>query len=143
MVSSNIVSQFQGPPMPPFAGGDRKITIRGPLYDVGNLLKNIREIGISPWTRKCRSDVNNLAFDEEDLRLLLEQTLLNGGYIDSEWCQQSSKENSPWAACDAYKLERQESFPKANGVMNVQYFLKFSLAKTGNMILTISCHVSS
>ncbi|WP_173865186.1 hypothetical protein [Thiohalocapsa sp. ML1] len=141
MVNRTIVSRFAGD-LPLAEGAPRKIP-GGPLYpaaEVLALLEREREQGIQPWTRKCKSDAQRFGLDLHDLCVLLEQALRSGRFRDSEWCQQGS--DGPWAACDAYQLLRQEWIENAHKHMTVEYYLKFALARTGRVLLLVSCHLS-
>jgi hypothetical protein len=115
----------------------------GPLYpaaEVLALLEQEREQGIQLWTRKCTSDAQRLGLDLEDLRALLEQALGSGHFKGSEGCRQGA--NGPWAACDAYQLLRNEWIDNAHKDMTVEYYLKFAVARTGRVLLLVSCHLS-
>ncbi len=59
-------------------------------------------------------------------------------YIDSEWCTNGF---GVWAACDAYEVQRREWVKTANKEMNMVYFVKFAIGKTGALVLVVSCHV--
>ena len=45
------------------------------------------------------------------------------------------------AACDAYSICRLEVIPATGKAIPVEYFLKFSIGKAGNLVLLVSCHV--
>lgn len=141
MVNNRIVSRFDGDHPPP-EGASRKIP-DGPLYpadEVLALLAQECEPSIQLWTRKCTSDAQRLGLDLDDLRALLEQALHSGRFKGSEWCRQGS--NGPWAACDAYELLRKEWIENAHKYMTVEYYLKFAVARTGRVLLLVSCHLS-
>ena len=140
MVSAKIVSRFTG--VLPEAGADRTIP-GGPLYpqdEVLTLLKNGDGV-IRAWTRNCAADVQQLAFDSDDLVLLITEAVTRGRFSGSEWCQQ--KPSGPWAACDAYALTRGEWVAAARKKLAVNYYCKFALGKTGTILLLVSCHLSS
>lgn len=139
MVNSTIVSQFQGPPNPPKGGGSRKIP-GGPLYPVAQVVVLLESADIRLWTKKCIQDAQKLAFDTDDIKQLMQSAFTEGRYIDSEWTVQSSRAGAPWAACDAYSYQRDEWIANAGRNMKVEYYLKFSIAKSGKVILTVSCH---
>ena len=128
-------------PQPPPADEvvDRKID-GGPLYaaaDVRVLLAR-GENAITAWTRKCVVDLEKLALDLSDALVLIEDALDQGRYHSSEWCAQ--KPNGPWAACDAYVLRRSEWISAAHKEMQVEYYIKFAIGKTGKLLLLVSCH---
>jgi hypothetical protein len=59
-------------------------------------------------------------------------------YIDSEWCTNGF---GVWAGCDAYEVQRRDWVKTANKEMNMVYFVKFAIGKTGALVLIVSCHV--
>jgi hypothetical protein len=134
MVSFKIISEYSGGPDP----GDRvKIGIV-PLYP----LDRVRALASDPkqvrlWTRKIAKDVLNLNWSEVDVAELLAE-LQPHQYIDSEWCTNGS---GAWAACDAYAVQRREWVSTVNKEMNMEYFVKFAIGKTGALVLVVSCHV--
>lgn len=135
MVTFFIVSQYSG--TVPAAGASRKIA-EGPLYE----LAKIHEIASAAyslrfWTRGSEQKARDLDVDTEDVaQWLLELTPQN--YRDSEWCT----DGRAWAACDAYLLRRSEWIPAARKHMPVDYFLKFAIARSGALVLMVSCHMS-
>jgi hypothetical protein len=93
---------------------------------------------LSLWTRKCQQDVHKL-FDSDLERVAeLIQALRKDGYIDSEWCENGK---GAWAACDAYRVRRLETIPVTGKSMTVEYFVKFAVSKTGQLVLLVSCHL--
>ena len=134
MVSFKIISEYSGGPDP----GDRvKIGIV-PLYP----LDRVRVLASDPkqvrlWTRKIAKDVRNMVWSEVDVAELLAE-LQPHQYIDSEWCTNGS---GAWAACDAYAVQRREWVSTVNKEMNMEYFVKFAIGKTGALVLVVSCHV--
>ncbi|HEU4344422.1 MAG TPA: hypothetical protein VFU31_22945 [Candidatus Binatia bacterium] len=141
MVSDKIVSRYAGK-LPESANSDRGIP-HGPLYPVAEvlgLLENSVNPNIQVWTRKCAADVQKLALDADDLVDLLKEAVLGNHFIGSEWCRQNP--NGPWAACDAYALSRQEWVAVAHKEIRMEYYLKFSVGKTGKILLLASCHLS-
>ena len=60
-------------------------------------------------------------------------------YRDSEWCTNG---RNALAACDAYALRRVEWVAAAGKEMGVEYFVKFAVGKTGQLVLLVSCHLS-
>lgn len=134
MVSFKIISEYSGGPDP----GDRvKIGIE-PLYS----LERVRALAndhkqVRLWTRKTAKDVLNLVWSEVDVAELLVE-LQPHQYIDSEWCTNGY---GVWAACDAYAVRRREWVSTVNKEMNMEYFVKFAIGKTGALVLVVSCHV--
>ncbi|MCF7990496.1 MAG: hypothetical protein K9M02_08645 [Thiohalocapsa sp.] len=115
----------------------------GPLYPVDEvlaLLKGAQGQAINLWTRKCILDAQKYGLDLQDLAVLLEEAVQHGRFRGSEWCVQ--KPRGPWAACDAYQLFRSEWIANARRSMRVEYYLKFSMAQTGQLLLLVSCHLS-
>ncbi|HHF3183988.1 TPA: hypothetical protein ACVOYQ_001460 [Vibrio alginolyticus] len=79
-------------------------------------------------------------FDQDDITELTQYAIRFGQYIDSEWCQ--SKADGPWAACDAYRFIRKEWNDNAFKELNVAYYIKVAIGKTGKVLLLVSCHPS-
>ena len=135
------ISAYEG--LPPAEVGSGRSRIRsGPLYEVTDVLAILAQGDnkTNLWTRKCIHDVERLAFDLVDVRELLKQALLTGEYINSEWCVQ--KPTGPWAACDSYRLYRDEWNDHAYRDMRYEYYVKFAIGKTGKLLLLVSCHLS-
>ena len=135
------VSAYQGQPPANSAGG-RTYIPGGPLYlpkDVLALL-DIGESHTILWTRKCTNDVGGLAYDIREVQVLLKEAITRGRYVNSEWCVQ--KPTGPWAACDAYRLSRDEWIDRAHKKMRIEYYVKFAIGKTGKVLLLVSCHLS-
>lgn len=138
MVTTKIVSRFQGPPNP---SGDNRSIPYGPLYPADEVLRLLEGKGhdaIHLWTRKGIADQQKYGHDSETILELLELALTRGCFLGSQWCQQ--RENGPWAACDAYSFWRDEWMPVAHKSLSVEYYLKFALNKTGIVLLVVSCH---
>lgn len=143
MVNNLNLSRYMASEPPSDAKGVRTIT-GGPIYNHDEVLSIINgfenaQDSFRLWTKKCQSDVRNLSFDFEDIEELLRQVLAKGVYKSSEWCQQN--ENGNWAACDAYALQRYEWNVHAHKELLVEYYLKFAIAKSGKILLVVSCHI--
>lgn len=137
------VSAYQGSPPNSATVKDQRIYIEGgPLYPVDDVLALLAagDGQTLLWTRKCKNDVAQLTFEIADLRELLRQGLTKAQYLNSEWCVQ--KPTGPWAACDSYRLRRNEWIKHAHREMCIEYYVKFAIAKTGRLLLLVSCHTS-
>lgn len=133
MVNFLVVSEYSGGPTP----GDRVKIGGGPLYLLDRIQALVSESErVVLWTTKCRRDVPNLGWDENDVAGLI-RSLTPGDYKDSEWCDNGK---GAWAACDAYTIRRREWVEAAHKEMTVEYFLKFAIGKTGALVLMVSCH---
>lgn len=135
MVNCIIVSEYGEERDEPW--GRKKIP-GGPLYDLGriqHLCVDTKKLIL--WTRKCASDVQGLALEVTGVAALIAE-LGPDCYIDSEWCQS----RKAWAACDAYRLARWEEVEHAGKRMKMEYFLKFAIGRTGQVLLVASCHLS-
>ena len=132
------VSAYAG--MPPGEGEPLEIQ-GGPIYEPGAILAILGKGSPSAhaWTRKCIQDVQQLGFDDADLCTLLADAINKGRYSKSMWCVQ--KPTGPWAACDAYLLERREWNNYAHKELSIEYYVKFAIAKSGQVLLIISCHL--
>lgn len=141
MVNNVNVSRFDGL-APTVAGADRKIP-GGPLYSPDEVLTLLNDKGVSgltAWTRKCRDDLQKLAWDLDDVLELLCTCLKGGRFRGAEWCVE--KEGGPWAACDAYSIYKREWIKAAHKEMDIEYYIKFAIGKTGQLLLLVSCHNS-
>lgn len=135
------VSAYQG--QPPLDVGDKRIYIAdGPLYPVAEVLQllDAGDNKTTLWTRKCIQDVARLGYEIADVRQLLRQAITEGDYLNSEWCVQ--RPTGPWAACDGYRLLRREWVEYAHKEMRFEYYVKFAVGKTGQLLLLVSCHMS-
>lgn len=140
MVNNMIVSRYAEAPQN-FQANNRAIH-GGPLYAGEEVLALIRDVEgqpIIPWTRKCIEDIQNLVLSELDLNELIQIAVTTGTFRGSEWCQRQAA--GPWAACDAYSLVRREWMARAYKEMDIDYYIKFAIAKTGKVVLVASCHL--
>ncbi len=139
MVNITIVSRFSDG-LPPGEGETRKIP-GGPLYPAAEVLELLADVGdqaVRAWTDKCSKDMQKWSLDADDLCELLRIALNSGRFLGAEWCVQ--RPDGPWAACDAYSLVRQEWVCHARREMDMEYYIKFAIAKTGKILLVVSCH---
>lgn len=134
------VSAYLGS-VPTSATSDRKIK-SGILYEKQQVIAilDASETAAIAWTRKCKSDLQNLSLEISDAAKLVREALEKGIYLGSEWCKQAP--SGPWAACDAYRLNRDEWLPNAHRQMSFEYYIKFAIGKTGKILLLASCHLS-
>lgn len=142
MVNTLInVSAYQGAP-PPEEEADNRVISPGPLYAKEEILTLLAagEDSLQPWTRGCREDMQRLALDIPDAIILVRDALTSGSYLKSEWCVQ--KPTGPWAACDVYRLFRNEAIKNSQNEMRFEYYVKFAIGKTGKLLLLVSCHLS-
>lgn len=135
MVSKRNVSLYTG--KVPEGDQERKIE-RGPLYDKDHVLRLVKDVNVSAWTKKCGRDIRSLGFSLEDVAELIRFGLDKGRFLDSEWCEQ--RKNGPWAACDAYEVFRSEWNDAAYKKMLIEYYIKFAINERGNLLLIVSCH---
>lgn len=135
------VSAYAGVP-PAETGDSRNYISGGPLYSVKDVLAllDVGEKSTTLWTRQCTNDVQQLALDITGLQQLIREAVTRGHYVNSEWCVQ--KPTGPWAACDGYRLSREEWVEYAHKEMRYEYYVKFAISKTGKLVLLVSCHLS-
>lgn len=144
MVNNKNVSAYEESP-PAFPSSEHRHYIEnGPIYDLQSIEKALKsgESSLHLWTKECVEDVQNrLELEMSDL-LSLFQLIVTGKahYLKSEWCIQKS--NGPWAACDSYNVTREEWIKYAKKYMDITYYIKFAISKSGKLLLTISCHTS-
>lgn len=140
MVNTRIVSRFAGGSPPSADMASRKIA-GGPLYEqaaVHEVLEQGESV-IVLWTQKCISDLKKYELDHEGVMRLIRLALTRGRFKGSEWCV--SKPGGVWAACDSYQVVDKQWVPAAHKDMDFEYYLKFAIGKTGQVILTVSCHL--
>jgi hypothetical protein len=133
----NLTPQFGGPPAEGATDGERRIA-GGPLYAVRDVLKLLEKVSLQCWTRKCQNDVRKLDLDQVGVASLVNDAIKNGKFNNSEWCVQDP--TGPWAACDAYVLKRKEWNTYSYKELQCEYYVKFSIPKSGRLLLLISCH---
>lgn len=140
MVRKIVLSEYSSDP--PDQPGRAKIATEGgrPLYGLDRVKALVAdETRLTLWTRKCRSNVRALFDNDLEQVADLINALREDDYVDSEWCENGS---DAWAACDAYSIRRREPAPVTGKPLTVQYFVKFAIGKTGQLVLLVSCHVS-
>lgn len=135
----NNISAYSDQPPADGAPESKRIIKTGPIYPTADVLEVLSAGRTIPWTRKCTRDLQNLAFDDDDIKILVKAALQEGRYLNSQWCVQTP--TGPWAACDAYKLSRDEWNDYAYKDLRVDYYLKFAIGKTGKILLLVSVHV--
>jgi hypothetical protein len=143
MVNKKNISQYEGS-VPTLEHPNRKIT-GTPIYSQLDVLALIQEKGsqsVIAWTRKCKDDLQKYELDADDILRLIPLCFSGGTFLGSEWCQQSP--NGCWAACDAYRIYVKQWTANANKDLDFdfEYYIKFAIGKTGQLLLLISCHLS-
>ena len=137
MVKIFIVSEYSL--NPPEDGQGRVKIAKGPLYDLARVQRLATAGGLNTWTDRCDKAVYELFSGDLEAVAGLLGHLRPADYRDSEWCEDGRR---AWAACDAYVLRRSEWIAAAHKDMPVDYFLKFAIARSGALILMVSCHTS-
>lgn len=130
------------PKEPPSGPENERVILDGPLYDPAEVMDILGcgDDNTVLWTRDCNKDVQKLAFDKSDVRALVQEAILKGHYLNSQWCLQ--KPDGPWAACDAYCLVRNQWSDSERKQLSVEYYIKFAQGKLGKILLVVSCHKS-
>lgn len=144
MVRRVILSQYTSDC--PDEVGRAKIATASPLYDVAEVTALAEAVKVLLWTNKCIQNVNDLyvaVSDEYDSELamvadLLQRLPVSGRYLNSEWCENGK---GGVAACDAYEVSREDPVPATGRRQKTRYFVKFAIGKTGQLLLTASCHL--
>ncbi len=141
MVNTLNISWYEGTP-PTDSDADRKIRRKEPLYTPDQVKKILTEgeNKLKVWTKKAIQDQQKYCLDTSDILELLELAMQSGTYLGAEWCVQ--KPTGPWAACDSYRVRRDEWVDAAYKSMKMEYYLKFAVNKSGKLIFTASCHLS-
>jgi hypothetical protein len=132
------LSAYAGTP-PSDDQADRRIP-DGPLYTREEVLAILAtgEAAIKLWTQKCMRDVQKYDMEPADVVDLVKIALNGGKFKGSQWC--TNKPGGAWAACDSYQLFFRQWIETANKHMDVEYYVKFAIGRSGNMMLIISCH---
>lgn len=139
MVRILILSQYSTSPPTELGGGRIKID-GGPLYDLATVKQLVDDPDcINLFTRTCIGEVQKLFDSDTEQVAALIQALDQQDYIDSEWCENGK---TGVAACDAYRIRRSEVAAATGKPMTTEYFLKFAIGKTGQLVLLVSCHLS-
>lgn len=144
MVSLFVVSEYSQ--SPPEELSEDRMKVTGPLYDLDLVKALVGEDGqgLKLWTRKCGQDVNK--WFDEDFEVLADMfaSLQAHHYLHSEWCTNGREVNGKQAvaACDAYRCRRAETLATGKQVQ-MEYYLKFAISKTGSLLLLVSCHAST
>jgi len=138
----NYVITSEGGEGPPSAGGDRRIA-NGPLYEEEEIraILESSDQPVIPGTARCIEQVADLEFTGKDLVQLIFDCLDRGRFLNSQWCQ--TKDNGPWAACDGYRVRRREWFDSLSKKLEIEYYVKFGIARSKRTIVLISCHTPS
>lgn len=141
MVNTKNISQYDAGNPPEDEDSPRGI-VGGPIYSIEQVheILDQGERALQLWTRKCIQDVQALSFDHSDVIQLLKEAIGRGRYVGSEWSVQ--KAGGPWVASDAYVITRKEWNDRAFKDLDCEYYVKFSIAKSGKIVLTVSCHLS-
>lgn len=138
MVRKVLSKYGESPPVDSKA--PRKISTKEPINPVSEVLQ-ILEISLPKvMTKRSIKFMQSTQFDDEELRDVLKYAIEYGRYIDSEWCEFS--ETSPWFACDSYQVKQKEYISASHKELEICYFLKFCIHKSGNLICTLSFHFS-
>lgn len=137
MVNNRIVSRFADD----LPKGPNRLIQDTPLYQCGDVLEILERKdrgSIVAWTENCIKDVQNLNLDDNDLVDLIKIAVSDGSFLGAEWCEQ--KTNGPWAASDAYLCRRVEWMPYMRREVSNEYYIKFAISMSGNILLLVSCH---
>jgi len=139
MVNRRInISAYPGTPP---ADKRRSLAIAGgPLYSKERVLGVLARgtAALRLWTRKCASDVKRFDMDLDQVVGLLRLALERGVFKGSQWC--TDKPEGSWAACDSYQVFWRQWMPAAHKEIEFEYYVKFAIAKSGALLLLVSCH---
>lgn len=143
MVNTLLSMSAYPEPVPADAGQEgADLSIHGgPLYEPPRVLALVRRDGsqVQPWTKKCVRDLRDkLSLDHDGVAQLVREAVTSGDFRNSSWCRGNNE--TLWAACDAYVLKREEYIRYAHKYMEIEYYIKFALHRSGKLLLLISCH---
>jgi len=132
------ISQFPGPvPEDAIAGRNRLIS-KTPIYEHAKVLALAEDQDVNLWSSGSRRDATKWSLDIDDLSDLIASAIQGGRFVRAEWCQQCT--NGPWAACEAWTVTRSEWIDNAGKWMEITYYLKFAISRTGTILLMVSNH---
>lgn len=132
------ISRFpQSVPDAAVRGANRDIAST-PIYDQEEVLSLARAENAMFWTRGARRDAAKWSLDTSNVAELIATALQGGRFQGAQWCQQSP--DGPWAACDAWSVTRSEWIENAGKYMEITYYLKFAISRTGTVLLMVSNH---
>jgi len=140
MVNTLNVSRYTDTPPTSDSDNDRKIE-GGPLYPAADVRQLLGQQGnnLIAWTNKCQDDMQRNSLELADVDELIQACFSRRSYFKgSWWCKQ--KPGGPWAACDSYQIFVMRWNDSAWKDLEYEYYIKFAIAKTGKVLLTVSCH---
>lgn len=115
-----------------------KIQTTSALYSPDEAIALIDPDNIFFETRNVEKDIDGLNWDIDELCDFLRYALMYGVYLSSEWCLSSK---GHWLACDSYRVFRNEYIEAAYKEMQIEYYLKYCIGKSGATLLLVSCHL--
>lgn len=137
MINNPInVSRYSG--IPPATENDVRAIAGGPIYARPEVLELAKAEQTELWSNGAINDGLKWHLDYKDVAELISLAMKSGSFLGSEWCL--ARPNGPWAACDAYKVAREEWVPNAHKYMTIGYYVKFAVSKTGKLLLSASNH---
>lgn len=138
MVNNRNLSAYAG--TPPEREGASRVIKGGPLYSPEVVLAVLARgpSALSLWTRKCISDTKRFDMGMDQIAQLVEHAVRHGAFKGSQWC--ASGTAGAWAACDSYQVFWRKWMPAAHKELTIEYYVKFAVAKSGQLLLLVSCH---
>jgi len=119
--------------------GRTRTIANAPIYDPNEVLALAQAGKIMLWTPGARRDAAKWSIDTTDVSELIIAALQGRGrFQTAEWCEE--KPNGPWAARDAWIVTRNEWIEQTKKWMETTYYLKFAMARTGEILLMASIH---
>lgn len=132
------VSQFPGRlPDKVASGGDRRIS-DSPIYDTAELVTLAEAENVQLWSTGARRDAAKWSLDIPDISRLIVAAIQRGRFLGVEWCE--AGRGGPWAACEAWVITQREWVETAGKYMDITYYLKFAISRTGSILLMASNH---
>lgn len=140
MINNNHrnISRFPGPVPEEVAGGGNRLISEAPIYERAEVLALAEEEDVNLWSNGARRDAAKWSLDIGDLSSLIAAAVQGGRFVRAEWCQQ--RPNGPWAACEAWTVTRSEWMDNAGKWMEISYYFKFAISRTGTILLMASNH---
>lgn len=118
--------------------GEATYIPNGPLYPPQDVLLMLGSAEVRPITRKCREQIRQHGYDQDDLKALVRKAVVTNGYRNSRWCAQGAP--GCWYACDGYRVTSQEWVEKLGKYFDFVMYIKFAVHENGSVLVLISCH---
>lgn len=135
MINNQNVSFYTGNPP---KSNHRRPMLAGPLYSSEQVIDLCKKESLVLWTEKSKLDARDYRLTIPELAEYIQKCFEVGRYEASEWCLKGS--SGPWAAGDGYALTISKFMLPEMAIIDVEFYFKFAISKTGTTLLMISNH---